>query len=60
MTNSFHGIILSAQFRKAVRYFFKRTVQYQIQELLDLFGTSDRIMVNGDETISGKIDHKPA
>ena len=58
VTNSFHGIILSAQFRRQFVIFSREQCNTKIQELLDLFGTSDRIMVNGDETISGKIDYK--
>lgn len=58
VTNSFHGIILSAQFRRQFVIFSREQCNTKIQELLDLFGTSDRIMVNGDETISEKIDYK--
>lgn len=58
VTNSFHGIILSAQFRRQFVIFSREQCNTKIQELLDLFGISDRIMVNGDETISEKIDYK--
>ena len=49
---------MSAQFRRQFVIFSREQCNTKIQELLDLFGTSDRIMVNGDETISEKIDYK--
>jgi len=50
ITNSFHGIIFSIQFRKEFIGFSREQCGNKIKELLDLFEIGDRLIVNGDES----------
>lgn len=56
VTNSFHGIIFSTHFRRPFVAFSRESGDSKIAELLDLFGLSDRLLVNGDEKTSSEID----
>lgn len=58
VTNSFHGLILSAQFHREFVIFSREQCNTKIQEVLELFGTSDRMLVNGAEPISDRINYK--
>ncbi len=58
VTNSFHGIILSTQFKREYVIFSREQCNTKIQEVLDLFGVPDRIMVTGKESLPEKIDYK--
>ncbi len=49
VTNSFHGMIFSVQYRKPFAIFSREQCNTKISELLDLFGLSDRMLVSGDE-----------
>lgn len=57
VTNSFHGIIFSTQFKRDYVIFSREQCNTKIQEVLDLFGVPDRIMVTGDEPEPEKIDY---
>lgn len=56
VTNSFHGMIFSVQFRKEFVIFSREQCDTKIEELLELFGLSDRIRVTGNES-SEKINY---
>lgn len=58
VTNSFHGMIFSVQFRKDFVIFSREQCNIKIAELMELFNLSDRILVNGDESFREKIDYK--
>lgn len=58
VTNSFHGMIFSVQFRRNFVIFLREQCNTKITELLALFGLSDRILVNGDENFRKKIDYE--
>ena len=49
VTNSYHGIIFSIQFRKEFFGFSREQCGNKIKELLDWFGIGDRLLVNGTE-----------
>lgn len=49
ITNSFHGMIMSVQFRKPFVIFSREQCDTKITELLELFGLSDRMLINGTE-----------
>ena len=55
VTNSFHGMIFSVQFRRPFVIFSREQCDNKIAELLALFGISDRMLVSGDEKF-GDLD----
>ena len=54
VTNSFHGMIFSVQFRRQFAIFSREQCDTKIEELLQLFGISGQIMVSGLEPVSHK------
>ena len=52
VTNSFHGMIFSVQFRKQFVVFSREQCDNKIEEMLDLFGLSDRMLMTGLESYS--------
>ena len=56
VTNSFHGIIFATQLRTPFFCFSREQGDTKISELLNLFGLSNRIMVDGTEQVSFDID----
>ena len=56
VTNSFHGMIFAVQFKRPFVVFSREQCDNKIQELLDLFGLSDRLLINGDESFKESID----
>ena len=56
ITNSFHGAIFSVQFRRPFVIFSREQCDNKIEELLDLFGISDRMLFTGEEHIE-EIDY---
>lgn len=58
VTNSFHGMIFSVQFRRPFIAFTRDQCDTKILELLDLFGIKDRLMVTGDEPEPLPIDYE--
>ncbi len=56
VTNSFHGIIFSTHFCHPFVVFSRESGDSKIAELLELFGLSDRLLVNGDENTPKDID----
>lgn len=57
VTNSFHGMIFSVQFRRPFIAFTRDQCSYKISELLNLFGLEDRLMVTGHEQAPQPIDY---
>lgn len=57
VTNSFHGMIVGVHYRKPFVIFSREQCDIKIDELLDLFGLSERKLINGDESISDIIDY---
>ena len=47
ITNSFHGMIMSVQYRRPFVVFSREQCDTKITELLELFGLSDRMLING-------------
>ena len=56
ITNSFHGVIFAVQLRTPFYCFSREQGDTKIGEVLDLFGLSDRIMIDGNEHIPSEID----
>ncbi|MBQ4541819.1 MAG: polysaccharide pyruvyl transferase family protein [Clostridia bacterium] len=57
VTNSFHGMIFSVQFKKKFVIFSREQCNTKIQELLELFGLTSQIMVEGNEQYLTDIDY---
>ncbi len=49
VTNSFHGLIFSVQFRRPFVVFSREQCDNKIEEVLSMFGLNDRILVEGNE-----------
>lgn len=49
VTNSFHGMIFSVQFRRPFVIFSREQCDNKIDEMLDLFGLADHKMITGNE-----------
>lgn len=49
VTNSFHGMIFSVQFKKQFVVFSREQCDNKIDEMLSLFGLRDRMLFTGDE-----------
>ena len=56
VTNSYHGMIFSVQFCRPFVIFSREQCDNKIEELLQLFGISDRILVTGRENFD-EIDY---
>ena len=57
VTNSFHGMIFSVQFKKQFVVFSREQCSNKIEELLNLFGLKDRLLVTGKELFVKDIDY---
>lgn len=57
VTNSFHGMIFSVQYKRQFVIFSREQCSTKITELLELFELSDRLMITGSETIASEIDY---
>lgn len=58
VTNSFHGMIFSVQFRRPFYIFSREQCDTKIVELLELFGLRDRLLVDGTEPPAAAIDYE--
>lgn len=56
VTNSFHGIIISVQYKKPFVIFSREQCDTKITELLELFQLSDRMLIDGSEQFA-EIDY---
>ncbi len=57
VTNSFHGMIFAVQYCRPFVIFSRFQCNNKIDEILDLFGLSDRILVSRDQTAPDIIDY---
>jgi exopolysaccharide biosynthesis predicted pyruvyltransferase EpsI len=57
ITNSFHGMIFSVQFRKQFVIFSREQCDTKIKEVLELMDLNDRMLINGDEQYRKNIDY---
>ena len=57
VTNSFHGMIVSVQYRKPFVVFSREQCDTKIDEVLELFGLSNRKMITGEEKCSDAINY---
>lgn len=57
VTNSFHGIIMSVQFRKLFYGFSREQCDNKTQELTELMGLKNRMLVTGEEKCPNTIDY---
>ncbi len=56
VTNSFHGMIFSVQFKRPFVIFSREQCDNKIAELLQLFGLGDRMLISGNESFKA-IDY---
>ena len=57
VTNSFHGMIFSVQYRRPFVIFSRAQCDTKIRELLAMFGLSDRKLISGNETVREDMDY---
>ena len=57
VTNSFHGMIFSVQYRRPFVIFSREQCNNKIAELLDLFGLTDHMFITGKENVNNEIDY---
>lgn len=57
VTNSFHGIIMSVHFRKLFYGFSREQCDNKTQELTELMGLKNRMLVTGEEECPSTIDY---
>ena len=57
VTNSFHGMIFAVQYRRPFVIFTREQCNNKIDEILDLFGLKDHMLVTGIEQFSHEIDY---
>lgn len=57
ITNSFHGVIFAVQLRTPFYCFSREQGDTKIGEVLNLFGLSDRIMIDGTEKVASEVDY---
>lgn len=57
VTNSFHGIIMSVQFRKLFYGFSREQCDNKTQELTTLMGLNNRMLITGEEECPETIDY---
>jgi len=57
VTNSFHGMIFAVQYRRPFVIFSRFQCNNKIDEILGLFGLSDRILVSREQGAVDQIDY---
>lgn len=57
VTNSYHGMIFSVQFRKEFVIFSREQCDSKITELMELFGINDRLFINSSDNFNNPIDY---
>lgn len=57
VTNSFHGIIFAVQYRRPFVIFSREQCNNKIDEILELFGLKDHMLVTGKEQFSHNINY---
>lgn len=57
VTNSFHGMIFTVQYRRPLCVFSREQCDTKITELIELFGLRDHMLVTGEEKFNHEIDY---
>ena len=57
VTNSFHGMIFAVQYRRPFVIFSREQCNTKIDEILQLFGLSDHMLVTGKEEFDHEINY---
>ena len=57
VTNSFHGMIFAVQYRRPFVIFSREQCNTKIDEILQLFGLSDHMLVTGKEEFKHEINY---
>lgn len=57
VTNSYHGMIFSIQFRREFAVFSREQCDSKISELLELLGLSDRLMITDTEIVLPSVHY---
>lgn len=57
VTNSFHGLIFAVQYRNPFVVFSRDQCNTKINEVLQLFGLSDHLLITGTEEVDDSIDY---
>lgn len=57
VTNSFHGMIFTVQYRRPLCVFSREQCDSKITELIELFGLKDHMLVTGEEGVSHEINY---
>lgn len=57
VTNSFHGMIFAVQYRRPFVIFSREQCNTKIDEILQLFGLSDHMLVTGKEKFNHEINY---
>ena len=57
VTNSFHGMIFSVQYRRPFVIFSREQCNNKIAEILDLFSLLDRMLITGNESFNEEINY---
>lgn len=57
VTNSFHGMIFAVQYKKPFVIFSREQCDVKINEILNLFGLSDRLLITGNESFKDEINY---
>lgn len=57
VTNSFHGMIFTVQYRRPLCVFSREQCDSKITELIELFGLKDHMLVTGEEGGSHEINY---
>lgn len=57
VTNSFHGMIFAVQYRRPFVIFSREQCNNKIDEILDLFGLKNHMLITGQEHFSNEIDY---
>lgn len=57
VTNSFHGMIFTVQYRRPLCVFSREQCDSKITELIELFGLKDHMLVTGEEKFSHEINY---
>lgn len=58
VTNSFHGMIFAVQYSRPFVIFSREQCNTKIDEVLQLFGLADHILVTGEEEFDHNIDYE--
>lgn len=58
VTNSFHGMIMAVHYQRPFVVFSREQCDTKIEEVLALFGLTDRLLVTGSELFKDTIDYQ--